>query len=331
MELRARTAQVYPQFSITEPLSPDGSQRRIFRGVWAGRRALLFLPSPGPLGLAEAAAFWAIGSHLSRLSLPVPRPLWHHPAHGAVVVEEKQGALLQELVGEEGPHRCRPLLLRTLERAAAMAWEGARGFRAEWCWETPVYDSQVALQAEARYFLHWVGRRLVGLPRPLLEAAHGEAARLARRVDRLPTGLFLHRDLQSRNIIVDQGGEPWFIDYQGGRLGPFGYDLVSLIFDAYLGLPGAVKRELLEGAVELGRELGCFGSSDEGLEQLRLLALFRSLQAGGAFAKLGWFRGKGWFKPHLPGVLATLAGLLRDHPSLPALREAVERVREVVG
>lgn len=54
---------------------------------------------------------------------------------------------------------------------------------------------------------------------------------------------FMYRDFQSRNVII-KDGEPWYIDFQGGRKGPLLYDAVSFLWQAKAGFSHQ-ERELL--------------------------------------------------------------------------------------
>ena len=76
------------------------------------------------------------------------------------------------------------------------------------------------------------------MARPLAEADAARfseiADRLAQRVADLPKG-FVHRDYQSRNLMVVDDGKlrlVW-IDFQDALLGPRVYDLVALLNDSY--------------------------------------------------------------------------------------------------
>ena len=61
---------------------------------------------------------------------------------------------------------------------------------------------------------------------------------------RSSSATFLYRDFQSRNVMV-KDGEPWFIDFQGGRKGPVYYDVASFLWQAKAKYPENLRNELL--------------------------------------------------------------------------------------
>ena len=58
------------------------------------------------------------------------------------------------------------------------------------------------------------------------------AERLARTIAEYSRG-FVHRDYQSRNLMVRPSGSLCWIDFQDALLGPRVYDLVALLNDSY--------------------------------------------------------------------------------------------------
>ena len=106
------------------------------------------------------------------------------------------------------------------------------------------------------------------------------------------------------------GSEVKFIDFQGGRLGPPGYDLASLLIDPYSVLDTPKRDEYLQlYLAELHNYIDY--KEDIFLKQYYYLELQRNLQMIGAFAFLYKTRGKVFFKDYLPPALAHLCSILR--------------------
>ncbi len=78
-----------------------------------------------------------------------------------------------------------------------------------------------------------------------LTALNGEFHRLALKVDSFPKTV-IHRDFQSQNIMITKEGIPRILDYQGARIGPPAYDVVSILWDPYYRLEDNIREKLLD-------------------------------------------------------------------------------------
>jgi hypothetical protein len=137
---------------------------------------------------------------------------------------------------------------------------------------------------------------------------------------------FLYRDFQSRNVMI-RSGEPWFIDFQGGRKGALHYDVASLLYDAKANLSQPVRDMLLEHYLEALRE---FAPVDATLfrDQFIGFVLVRLMQALGAFGYRGFFERKRRFLESVPFAARNLDELLdRGLPiPLPELERVFRRI-----
>jgi len=202
-----------------------------------------------------------------------------------------------------------PLYEKVAGRLFRLQIDGAAGFDASWCCQTGQYDQTVMLRYEATYFKEAFLGNYLGLPKdgPDLDPAFRHLAECAFRAD---SGFFLHRDFQSRNIMISNG-DIGFVDWQGGRLGPLGYDLASLILDPYTRLSQAQQRTIYERYLNLikGHNAGWTGAFER---YYPYLAVQRTLQILGAFSYLTQTMHKRRFEAYIPDALHTLDRLLHQ-------------------
>jgi hypothetical protein len=206
-----------------------------------------------------------------------------------------------------------------------MQCKAREGFEVRWCWDSPVYDRDIMLERESGYFLRafWQGLLQQEVPAGLQE----EFERLADTAVSAPNDYFLHRDFQSRNVMI-QDGRVRIIDYQGGRLGPLGYDLASLLLDPYAQLPVWFQEELYWYYLSRLGEITVF-EAELFHQTYRALALQRNLQIIGAFSFLSEVRGKSFFTRFIGPSLASLLRQLqqKDQLHLPVLTQTALQAR----
>jgi aminoglycoside/choline kinase family phosphotransferase len=230
------------------------------------------------------------------------------------------------LVLTEGPASPQVVALyrQTVIELAKMQVRGRENFAPAWCWDTPRYDRQVMLERESGYFLRALCRDLLQLE--IDEAAlMQEFSTLADRAGQADASFFLHRDFQSRNIMVQQG-RVRFIDYQAGRLGPLAYDLASLLIDPYAALPQDMQNALIEQYLDALTALIPY-SREQFRREYLWLAIQRNLQILGAFAFLSSQRDRPFFAQYIPPALHSLRSLLAKLPlaEYACLRAATEQ------
>jgi len=325
---------VSPEIQVVEKMSGDGSDRQFYRLAVGEGSQLAVLPGTSqPQGLAEARAAHAIGCHFFESGVAVPRICGFAEECGLILFEDLGDSKLHDLVLRQGTEA--PEVAACYRQALAalvhLQTEARHGFQPKWCWDTPRYDRALMLTRESGYFQKALCEDFLGM-NALPQGLGREFVFLAERAMEEPACFILHRDFQSRNLMVCEG-KIRIIDFQGARLGPLGYDLASLLLDPYAGL-AQERQQVLFGcyldalASHLPLDRGRF------IEGYYYLALQRNLQILGAFAFLAKNRGKPFFRQFINPAAATLHEHLaepqgRDFPCLRAVVEqALNLIRE---
>ncbi len=320
---------------VFNQIHPDGSQRRFFRldHHRLGRLVAILPPKESSKGIAESHSCWEIGCHLQKSGIPVPEMVGFEPSSGLILCEDLGDIRLHDVVtGKESlrEKQLESLYQKIIKELLKMQLEGRRGFKSSWCWDSPRYDRSLMLEKESGYFLESFCRDYLRLE--VDEVALGkEFSKLATQASSAPADFFLHRDFQSRNIMI-KADRVRLIDFQGGRLGPLGYDLASLLIDPYVGLSQQLQESLFSFYVEQLQDRIAYDENDFRL-QYGALALQRNLQALGAFGFLAGKRGKSFFRTAIrPGLLSLQSLLAKpEMGEYSGLRRLTEKCISEVG
>ena len=125
--------------------------------------------------------------------------------------------------------------------------------------------------------------------------------------------VFMYRDFQTRNIMLDKSCAPWFIDFQGGRRGPYYYDLASFLWQASAKFPMELREQLISEYYDSLSRYTTVPSREQFGKRLKLFVLFRILQVLGAYGFRGCFEKKQYFIDSIPGAVANLRQLLNSN------------------
>lgn len=180
----------------------------------------------------------------------------------------------------------RNLLKKVIRLLPRVQFEGAKGLDFGRCYPAVEFDHRSILW-DLNYFKYcFLKATGVDFREDLLEDDFDALCQtLMGSMESQP--VFMYRDFQSRNIMV-KDGEPYLIDFQGGRKGPIYYDVASFLWQAKANYPDSLRQELIDEYMDALRPYKPIEKT-EFLSRLRHVVLFRTLQVLGAYGFRGYF------------------------------------------
>jgi aminoglycoside/choline kinase family phosphotransferase len=273
----------------------------------------------------ENAAFLAFSRHFRRHGLPVPEIYGEDLDHDAYLEEDLGDTSLFEFLSQNRTgDNIAPEVIEAYRQVVAVLprfqVEAARDLDYSACYPCASFDRQ-SIAWDLNYFKYYF-LRLAGIPFSE-QALENDFSRLTEFLLDAPRDYFLYRDFQSRNIML-RNGQPFFVDYQGGRKGALQYDIASLLFDAKADLPPDVRQQLLDHYLD---SLSRFIDLDREafLRYYYAYVYVRIMQALGAYGFRGFFERRAHFLQSVPYALKNIRWLLhhvRLPVPLPALMDA---------
>jgi aminoglycoside/choline kinase family phosphotransferase len=275
----------------------------------------------------ENVAFLEFSRHFRRHGLAVPEIYAEDLSQGAYLEEDLGDTTLFEFLGgNRAGEVIAPQAIEAYRKVVAVLprfqVEAGRDLNYKVCYPRGRFDRQ-SIAWDLNYFKYYF-LRLAGVPFNEQALEH-DFTRLTKFLLGANHDYFLYRDFQSRNVML-RDGQPFFLDYQGGRKGALQYDIASLLYDGKADLPPKLRQELLD------YYLDCLGSfidfkREAFMEHYYAYVYVRILQALGAYGFRGFYERKAHFLQSVPYALKNLRWLAQAVKlpiALPALMDALQ-------
>ncbi|OGS52194.1 MAG: phosphotransferase enzyme family protein, partial [Elusimicrobia bacterium RIFOXYB2_FULL_62_6] len=303
------------------PLKGDASARRLFR-IKSDKRSVIGAVGPDKL---ENNAFLEFSKQFRKEKMPVPEIYAEDPSKNIYLEEDLGdltlfGFLTAERTGQDFPETALAAYKKALDWLPRFQMEAGRTLNYRHCHPRASFDRQ-SIMWDLNYFKYYF-LRLSKIPfnEQKLEDDFNTLTAFLLEAD---SDYFLYRDFQSRNIML-RGGEPFFIDYQGGRKGALQYDLASLLYDAKADIPPEARQALQKYYLEKAAV-----DKNKFMRHFHAFVYVRIMQALGAYGLRGFYEGKAHFLQSVPYAVRNLEWLQRKAEvpvKLPELNQIFRRM-----
>ena len=308
------------------PLNAHASNRRMFR-LLGSERSVIGIANPNRF---ENRAFVEFSEHFKNVGLPVPEIYGVDLDLGIYLEEDLGDSTLYDALSaartesDPFPAAIEQLYVEAVALLTRFQIVAGASLNYDFCHPRRSYDRESMLWDMHFFRESFVRRAGVAFDEARLES---DFERLTDFLAGAPTGFFMYRDFQSRNIMV-RNGALFFIDYQGGRKGPLQYDVASLLYQAKAKIPAEARRRILEAYL-------LAASRYAPIDRVRFqehfygFVLVRLLQVLGTYGEQGLHLKKPYFVESIPPALRNLRALSGDTPLLGELPE-FERIVDVL-
>ncbi|MFM2267923.1 MAG: hypothetical protein RL757_1364 [Bacteroidota bacterium] len=305
-------------------LAQAGSDRRYFRIFGATKSAI----ATQNADQKENIAFLTFSRHFKGKGMNTPAIYAQNIDQGLYLQEDLGDTQLFQMLprpGETWRDDLTDIYKKTVAELARLQILGGEDLDYSVCYPRAAFDKQSMLW-DLNYFKHYF-LRLAKVPFDE-GALEEDFQRLTDYLLLADRDFFLFRDFQSRNIMI-RDGEPYFVDYQGGRRGALQYDLASLLYQAKGGVPNDVKKEILEHYMDVANELTPIDRRFF-KEQYYGYVLIRCLQTLGAYGFRGLYERRDHFLTSIPFAIDQIGELMKTLKLPVKLKELTKCLKLLV-
>lgn len=331
--------ELYLSFTGTAPVKintlPASGSDRIYYRIMGTESSVIGAWNDA---VKENEAFIYFSQHFNKLGLPVPEILTVSHDRKAYLQSDLGDETLFSILSSQGlSDEVVKYYTDVVKWLPSFQVKGMKGLDLSYCYPRKHFDRQ-SMMWDLNYFKYYFARFSgIVFDEQGLEDDFETLVKFLLEAD---SGTFMFRDFQSRNIMI-KNGQPFFIDYQGGRSGPLQYDIASLLYDAKANLPPSFRNELLEiyleqlnsilkEKVEPINPLFKEFNSPDFLKYFDGFVLLRILQALGAYGYRGFYQKKEHFLQSIPFALRNLDYLFSQPSFSLHLQELTKLLKHAI-
>ena len=283
----------------------------------------------------ENKAFLTLARHFKSAGLPVPE-LYAVSEDGMAYIQEDLGdTILYSMLVDAGKtctqDEVEEMFCKTVALLPKFQFEGGRGLDWSVCYPEPSFSRRMVM-FDLNYFKYCFLKP---------SGLEFNEVRLQQEFEKLADDLmggsdvqeymgdtFLYRDFQSRNIMI-RDGQPYFIDFQGGRRGPVYYDLASFVWQPRAGFSNRFRHKLVDVYMSAASAYMAVERAEFD-KTLDRFILFRLLQLLGCYGFRGLVENKAAFMTSIPLTMNLLREQLTrcDWP-YPYLVDVLQRLTQL--